>query len=55
MEGWLENLPSVFILGFIHFYDESFLLMKELVLFLTSIVFCLPLEEAVLAFCTWAF
>lgn len=45
-----------FILGFFFpFRDESFLLMKQLVRFLTSIVFCLPLKEALLSFYTWAF
>lgn len=55
VEWSLENLPFVFILGFIHFCDGSFLLMKQVVLFLASIVFCLSLKEAILAFCTWAF
>lgn len=40
---------------FFPFRDESFLLMKQLVRFLTSIVFCLPLKEALLSFYTWAF
>lgn len=40
---------------FFLFRDESFLLMKQLVRFLTSIVFCLPLKEALLSFYTWAF